>query len=181
MKQNYNKSLSIRQTRPSFKMEKRHTGFEPNNNLFTKRKATFPAFLFAIAFFLFGGFVPPAAVGQVVVLDNTSIASVSIREVGYDAFNFIIVAAAAQFTTGTAISSEAISVDLVMDNAFGGPTSNNFMVQIWGESGGEPNQSSVIATLSGNTNPSTAGTYTYTGTATWSAGQSLFIVCTAPN
>jgi hypothetical protein len=143
----------------------------------TPNKGKFISAKIGLLCFLLSFLWQPLATAQI-LLNNTSEFSESWNnvEIGYNA------EAAAPFTTGTAITATAISVNLVMGSINGyAPTSNNFVVQIWGATtGGFPDPTNVIATLSGNTNPSTPGTYTYTGTASWTSGQNLFIVCTAP-
>ena len=167
MNQNYIKSSSIGQTRLATKAA-------------TKQAATqkmLRSILFGIVFILSCALVPTAVKGQV-VLDNKAASVANNNKAGYDGNFGRAVKVAQAFTTGTTLTCQSISVDLVMTTAEGTPAAN-FTVQICGATGDLPDEGNILATLSGNSNPAGAGTYTYTGTVTWAAGQNLFIVCSA--
>jgi hypothetical protein len=167
MKQNYIKSSSIGQTRLATKAAPKQTATQK----------MLRSIFFCIVFILSCALAPTAVTGQV-VLNNKSAEVGDNYKAGFNGGFGAIEKAAQGFTTGTALTAQSISVDLVMTTAEGTPAAN-FTVRICGETGGQPDESNILATLSGNSNPAAAGTYTYTGTVTWAAGQNLFIVCSA--
>jgi hypothetical protein len=107
------------------------------------------------------------AQAQTIIVDNTA-ATVSSSDV-IDSGNW----QANSFTMdGTSRSLQSVTLSLDNGNAVGG----NFQVQLWSSGGSQP--VTLLATLSGNSNPLTANSYSYTpsSTVTLSADTKYWVV-----
>jgi len=107
------------------------------------------------------------AQAQTIIVDNTA-ATVS----GSDVIDSNTWQANSFTMDGTSRSLQSVTLSLDNGNAVGG----NFQVQLWNSGGSQPG--TLLATLSGNSDPLTANTYSYTpsSTVTLSANTKYWVV-----
>ncbi len=83
---------------------------------------------------------------------------------------------AVPFTTGANGAGYSLA-NVTLDLADANGTPSNFQVELFSSGGGDPNASLLV--LAGNSNPATAGQYSYGGTFSLAPNTSYFVVASA--
>ncbi len=82
--------------------------------------------------------------------------------------------------TSFTVDGSDYTLNSVTLNMNDGTAGSGFSVQIRDDDGAGSDPGTVLANLTGNTSPATAGTYTYTGSLTLLANQTYWVTATVP-